>query len=279
MERIKRNLNAIIGVLLICFGLNVFLIPSKLLASGVIGLASLLKYNYGLNIPILILIINSWTLWLVYMLYGKEKFNAYFLPSILTPLFIYITSFIKINISNEVETLLLAISGAFVMGYGYSMLYKNGFKTGAINIIENIFNDFKEKNSKAITFTFDLLLLIASFIVLGLEKSLYSLIVITIIRTMTTKVKIGVNDSKAFYIITAKEKEIKEYLLKELHQDLTTFDAEGGYTKNKSKVIMSIISSKDYFKVKEGIRQIDPNAFISITDSYEVLNKNVTINE
>ena len=279
MEKIKRNIIALIAVVLISFGLNVFLIPSKLVTSGILGLTTLLKYNYSLNIPVILLIINAWTLWLVYMIYGKEKFSEYFLPSILSPLVIFLTSFLKINITNQVETLLLAISGASIMGYGYSLLYKHGYKIGAINILENMYNDFTEKNSKIITTIFDILLILISINTLGLEKILYSTIVIVIIRSMTTKVKVGISDSKAFYIITSKEKEIKKYLIEELHQDLTLFDAEGGYTKKKSKIIMTVIATKDYFKVKEGIRHIDKNAFISVTDSYEVINKNVKINE
>lgn len=279
MERIKRNLKAIIGVFLISFGLNIFILPSKMVVSGILGLTTLLKYNFGLNIPIILLIINIWTLWLMYMIYGKNRFNEYFLPSILSPLFIFLTSFININMANEVETLLLAISGAFLMGYGYSLLYKNGYKIGAINILENMFNDFTEKNSKFITSIFDILLILITLKTQGLENTLYSIIVITIIRNMTTKVKVGISDSKAFYVITSKEQEIKKYIMDELHQDLTLFDAEGGYTKKKSKIIMSVISTKDYFKVKEGIRNIDPYAFISVTDSYEVINKNVKINE
>ena len=66
--------------------------------------------------------------------------------------------------------------------------------------------------------------------------------------------------------------------MEELRYDFTAFEAEGGFTKKKSKVIMSVINTKDYFKVKEGIKLIDPKAFISITDNYEVMNKNVKIN-
>ena len=61
---------------------------------------------------------------------------------------------------------------------------------------------------------------------------------------MTTKARIGISDSKAFYIITTKEKEIKKYLMEELHHDLTAFDAEGGFSKKKSRVIMTVISTK-----------------------------------
>ena len=213
------------------------------------------------------------------MLYDKTKLKQYLVPTLLLPIFIYLTSLIKIDITQDVEELLLAISGAFTMGYGYGLMYKEGFKTGAIVIIEDIYNDLSGKNTRLLSRGFDVILLLVVMSLYGIEQALYSTIVIVIIRYMTTKARIGISDSKAFYIITTKEKEIKRYLMEELHHDLTAFDAEGGFSKKKSRVIMTVISTKDYFKVKEGIQLIDPKAFISITDNFEVMNKNVKINE
>ena len=279
MNEVKKYLKIIIGCLLISIGLNIFIIPSKLVTSETLGLVNLLSYNYGFNIPIFLLIINVWTLWLIYMLYGNELLKKYLAPSLLLPLLIYITSFIKIDLTQNVEELLIAISGAFIMGYGYSAMYKEGYRTGAVYILEDMFNEFYSKNSKIISRSFDVILFLITLKCFGLEQALYSAIVITITRYMTTKAKIGISDSKAFYIITTKEKEIKKYLMEELHYDFTAFEAEGGFTKKKNKVLMSVINTKDYFKVKEGIKLIDPKAFISITDNYEVMNKNIRINK
>ena len=279
MESAKKYIKIIIGCLLISMGLNIFIVPNKLVASETIGFTSILAYNYGFNISALLLIINVWTLWLIYMLYDINKLKQYLLPTLLLPFLIYITSFINIDIANNIEKLLVSIAGAFIMGYGYSFMYKEGYKTGAIYILEDIYNDFAGKNTRLISRTFDVILILISIKLYGLEHSLYSSIVIVIIRYMTTKARIGISDSKAFYIITNKEKEIKKYLMEELHHDLTLFDAEGGFTKKKNSVIMTVIRTKDYFRVKEGIREIDPKAFISITDNYEVMNRNVKINE
>ena len=279
MNQIRKYTKIIIGCLLISIGLNIFIIPSKLVASETIGLISLLSYNYGFNTAIFLLIINIWTLWLIYMIYYKERLKQYLIPSLLLPLFIYLTSFININIVSNVEELLIAISGAFIMGYGYSYMYKEGYRTGAIYILEDMYNDFTKKNTRLISRGFDFIIILITLKCYGLEQALYSTIVIFIIRYMTTKARIGISNSKAFYIITTKEKEIKKYLIEELHHDLTAFDAEGGFSKRKTRVIMSVIATKDYFRVKEGIQLIDPNAFISITDNYEVLNKNIKINE
>lgn len=279
MNNVKKYIKVIIGCLLISIGLNIFIIPSRFIASGTLGLTSLLLYNYGFNISVLLLIINVWTLWLIYMIYDKNKVEEYFLPALLLPLFIYLTSFINIDLTHRVEELLIVLSGSFIMGLGYSLTYKEGYKTGAINILEDIFNDFNKKNSRTISRIFDVILIIITVLVSGLEKALYSVICIIIIRYMNTKARIGISDSKAFYIITTKEKEVKKYIMEELHYDLTTFDIEGGFTKKKNKIIMSVIPTKDYFRLKEGISLIDPKAFISVTDNYEVLNKDRKINE
>ena len=279
MIEVKKYSKILLGCLLISLGLNIFIIPSKLIPSGILGLTSMLSYGYGFNNAALLLIINVWTLWLIYMIYDKDRLKQYLIPTLALPLFIYLTSYIHIDLTGSVEELLIAIAGSFIMGYGYSLMYKEGFKTGAINILEDIYNDFSKKNTRLLSRGFDVVLVLATMKIYGIEQALYSTIVIVIIRYMTTKARIGISDSKAFYIITTKEKEIKKYLMEELHHDLTAFDAEGGFSKKKSRVIMSVISTKDYFKVKEGIQLIDPKAFISITDNYEVMNRNVKINE
>ena len=279
MIEVKKYSKILLGCLLISLGLNIFIIPSKLIPSGILGLTSMLSYGYGFNNAALLLIINVWTLWLIYMIYDKDRLKQYLIPTLALPLFIYLTSYIHIDLTGSVEELLIAIAGSFIMGYGYSLMYKEGFKTGAINILEDIYNDFAKKNTRLLSRGFDVVLVLATMKIFGIEQALYSTIVIVIIRYMTTKARIGISDSKAFYIITTKEKEIKKYLMEELHHDLTAFDAEGGFSKKKSRVIMSVISTKDYFKVKEGIQLIDPKAFISITDNYEVMNRNVKINE
>lgn len=279
MNNFKKYLKIILGCLLISLGLNIFIVPSKIIPSGILGITSLLSYNFGFNNAILLLICNVWMLWLIYMIYDNEKLKKYLLPTLTLPLFIYLTSFIKIDLTNSVEELLLAISGSFIMGYGYSFLYKEGYKTGAIIILEDIYNDLSGTNTRNLSRGLDVILVLVMIKLYGIEQALYSTIAIVIIRYMTTKARIGISDSKAFYIITSKEKEVKKYLMQELNHDLTEFDAEGGFTKKKNRVIMTVISSKDYFKVKEGIQLIDPKAFISVTDNYEVMNKNVKINE
>ena len=68
-----------------------------------------------------------------------------------------------------------------------------------------------------------------------------------------------------------EDEEIKRYVLEQLGHGVTVFDAKGGFTKEKQKVLFCVIPTKDYFKLKEGIHEIDDGAFFVATDAYEVL--------
>ena len=65
-------------------------------------------------------------------------------------------------------------------------------------------------------------------------------------------------------------KEVEEYIKEVLGTGYTTFKAKGAYGLRQRTVIMSTVSNRDYFKLKEGIHQIDSDAFMVITDSYQV---------
>ena len=87
---------------------------------------------------------------------------------------------------------------------------------------------------------------------------------------MTDKVMLGISSTKAFYIITEKEEEVENYILNELEHGVTVLQAKGAFTGHKQSVLMCVIPTKEYFLVKEGIHEIDHNAFFVVSDAYEV---------
>ena len=91
-----------------------------------------------------------------------------------------------------------------------------------------------------------------------------------IISILTDKVLIGISSSKAFYIITEKPDEISSYVINELNHSVTEFNAKGVYNNEKTKVLFTVIPTKEYYKFKEGIEEIDKNAFFTVIDAYEV---------
>ena len=116
----------------------------------------------------------------------------------------------------------------------------------------------------------DGLIVLCSGLFFGINSMLYSIIILYIISLMSDRVVLGTSDNKMFYIVTKKDEEVKEFILKYLNHGVTIFKGKGGYSKNNENVLMAVLPTKDYYRLKEGINEIDKDAFFIVTDSYEV---------
>ena len=99
---------------------------------------------------------------------------------------------------------------------------------------------------------------------------MYSILILYMISIISDRIVLGTSDNKMCYIITDKEEEIKGYILDILSHGATIFRAKGGTDKRKENVIMTVVPSKRYQELKDGIEKIDEDAFFIVTDSYEL---------
>lgn len=268
---IKRYIQFSIGCLLVAIAFNLFLAPKELVPGGVSGITIILENFFNINKSIVIFIISLFLLLLSYILLGRIKTRGSVLGTILFPLFVQLTSnitdYIKIDTS---QTLLFAIFGGLLYGFGAGIIFKAGFTTGGTDILNQILSKYFKISIGQSMIICDGTIVLISGLVFGINKLMYSLIILYLISYMSDKVILGISDSKAFYIITDEEKKIKDYIIKYLGHGVTVFNARGGFTKEREHVLLCVLPTKDYFKLKEGINQIDPNAFFVVTDSYEV---------
>lgn len=155
-------------------------------------------------------------------------------------------------------------------GFGAGLVFKAGFTTGGTDIINQIISKyFKTSLGKSMLFS-DGLIVLCSGLFFGINSMLYSVIILYIISLMSDRVVLGTSDNKMFYIVTKKDEEVKEFILKYLNHGVTIFKGKGGYSKNNENVLMAVLPTKDYYRLKEGINEIDKDAFFIVTDSYEV---------
>ena len=269
--KVKRYMQFVFGCLLVALAFNLFFSPNDIVAGGVSGLSIILNYYFGIEPSIIILISNALLLLLSYFVLGKEVTKANLLGSILFPIFVNLTQHISTYISfQQSEMLLIAVFGGLLQGLGAGLIFKAGFSTGGTDILNMIVSKkFKMSMGNSMLCT-DGLIVLAGFFVFGFNKLMYALIVLYIISVFTDRVILGISDSKAFYIITKDEKNVKDFVLNKMHHGVTVFEAYGGYESEKQNVLMCVIPTKDYYLLKEGIHRIDKQAFFVVTDAYEV---------
>lgn len=269
--RIKELIEFIIGCFLVALAFNLFMSPNNLVAGGVSGFSLILKHFFGLNPSTIISVANILLIILSFLVLGKEKTKATILGSILFPIFVSLTEHLSTYISfKESEMILIAIFGGVLQGLGAGLIFRAGYSTGGTDILNMIVSKiFKISLGNSMFFTDGTIIVIGAF-VFGFNHLMYSLIILYLISTLTDKVVLGISDSKAFYIITSKEKEVKDFVINELKHGVTEFNAKGGYNSENQTVLMSVIPTREYYKLKEGIHNIDKNAFFVAMDSYEV---------
>lgn len=269
--RIKELIEFIIGCFLVALAFNLFMSPNNLVAGGVSGFSLILKHFFGLNPSTIISIANISLIILSFLVLGKEKTKMTILGSILFPIFVSLTEHLSTYISfKESEMILIAVFGGVLQGLGAGLIFRAGYSTGGTDILNMIVSKiFKISLGNSMFFTDGLIIVIGAF-VFGFNHLMYSLIILYLISTITDKVVLGISDSKAFYIITSKEKEVKDFIINKLQHGVTVFNAKGGYNLEKQDVLMCVIPTREYYRLKEGIKEIDENAFFVVTDSYEV---------
>lgn len=250
---------------------NLLILPLGIVTGGTDGVATLSYYLYGIEPSIILMILSVFSAIISLMYLGIERTAGSLVACFAYPFIVKLTS----GISNVIfidtsDIFLIVIFAGLWSGIASGLMYKSGYSSGAFSMIyQVIFEKFKISVAKS-SLVSNMIIVATGSIFFGINKALYAIILIYISNIIIDKVLLGISNNKAFYIMTKKEKEIKEYIIEELHHTVTTFEVKGGFLESKRRVMLTIIPSREYYYLTEGIRKLDPDAFFVATDSYQV---------
>lgn len=250
---------------------NVFLLPLSLVTGGTQGVATITHYLYDINPATMLFLLSIACAILSLMFLGVKRTAGTLVASIVYPLLVQLTSPLNGLIDAEnIDMLLMVLFAGVISGVANGLMYKTGYSNGGFPVISQILFEEKQvpisKSSLAINVS---IVLIGAYF-FGISNALYAIIFLYINGIVLDKVLLGISNNKAFYIITSKDGEIKEYIIKTLKHNVTTFEVKGGFLDKNRKVMLTVIPSREYYRVTEGIKEIDKDAFFVVTDSYTV---------
>lgn len=265
MHHIRNLTLVVIGSLIIAAAYNFLLIPHSILSSGLSGIAMMLGIvtpidtgvlNFILNLPLLV--IGIWKL-------GK-KFITYTIVSVAV-LSIGLSVLPVIKFTHE--PILAALFGGVIAGIGIGVVFKASGSTGGFDIIAMLLSKKSNFPLGSIISALNAIVVVASGFVFGWDAAFNTLVsiyatgkVIDLIHTNHIKLTVT--------IITAKGDETKDALLASLYRGITVMGGKGGYTGEHRDVLMTVITRYQLNEVKQIAKQVDPHAFINITQSVEV---------
>lgn len=261
-----------LSILLLAIDYNTFLLPNGLVIGGVSGIATIFHTYLNMNPATIIFILNLFFIVFSFIFLGPRDTGLTIIGSLLFPAFVYLTEPICATLAIHLEfdsVILIALIGGILLGISQGFIYKTGYSTGGIDIAILAINKYFKIPTGTATFFVNVLIIGSGILIFGLNKTLYSIILVAITSVIVDKILLGISDNKMFYIHTDKPDEVKEYI-NTIESGYTIIKATGEHAKEKNDLIMCVISTKDYYKFKHVITKIDPDAFFVISDCYEV---------
>ncbi len=270
----KKNLYRVIlmtlSLLLSAILYNLFLLPMNLVTGGANGIATITKYVYNINPATMILLIAI-ACGITSLLYlGVERTAGTIVASIVYPLFVQLTSFLSNTITvTENEMFILVIFAGVLSGVANGLMYKTGYSNGGFPVVSQILYDYFKIDIAKSSLAINIFIVLIGTFFFGTTNAMYAIIFLYVNSIILDKVLLGVSNNKLFYIITSEEENIRNYIISTLKHSVTSFDVQGGFLEKKRKVIMALIPTKEYYRVTEGIKLIDKEAFFVVTDAYQ----------
>lgn len=261
----------IIGMLITSVAVSVFYKPNDVVTTGCTGLSILISNYIDIDLSLIVFSLSSVLLAVSFCVFGLEYGAKNILGTILFPVFIKAASLINRVVNfNNTSLFLLILIGGVLSGIGFGIIKKSGYSLGGFYVIYDILNrNLRISVGKANLFC-NIIIIFSSIFIFGLSKAIYSGIGLYISSYIGDKIILGVSQNKAFYIITNKVKDVKEYIINNLNYTVTVVNARGGYSDKKKKMILCVIPTIEYIKLKEVVKEIDKDAFFLVTDSYSV---------
>ena len=155
------------------------------------------------------------------------------------------------------------------MGLSSGLIRKSGYNPGGFAVLNDIMKKYFYMSVGTSSIVINIALIVASAFMFGFDKAIYAVVSLLVSSYIVDKVIIGISDNKVFYIITDKPLEVRDYIMDKLHYSVTIINARGGYSNKRKKMLMCVVPTIEYLKLKELVHMIDSKAFFLIVDAYD----------
>ncbi|MDU3336565.1 YitT family protein [Paraclostridium bifermentans] len=267
-----QSLGLVVGCIFMSIGINMFFKPYTIAPGGLSGLSLVLGKLTGLPIPVVMLAIGiPLVIFSIKILGVKDSIKTLIGMTVFSVVLGVTSSLSNFDVTKDV--LLCSISGALCLGIGLGIVLKMDASTGGTDLIALMLNRAfpSVPLSKFMVILDGMVVISAGIASKNLETALYSGVALYIIVKIVDAIVSGLNYSKAFMIISNESDILRDGITKELDRGVTFLQGKGGYTNEDKNVLLVVVSKKQEVHLKKVIKNIDPSAFIIVSDVHEVL--------
>lgn len=269
---VKDFLLIIIGCMVMAMGTSLFLLPNQLSSGGFSGLATIIYYLFGFPLGTTMLILNIPLFIMAFIRVGKETTIKGIIGTVMLAFFIDLFDRIEPLTSDRV---LACIYGGICIGIGTAIILKAHASTGGTDMLSYIIRSYKPHfRSGSLIVIVDIIIVLLNVIFFKkVEIGLYSAIAIYIMGKMIDIVFEGIYFTKNMFIVSNKYEEIAKEVGEKLDRGSTGIYAKGMYENEEKMMLWCVASRNEVARIKEIAKDIDPSAFIVISNAREAWGK------
>ena len=260
----------LVGNLIYALSVKLFIIPANLISCGTNGIAFVVNHLFDISIPLFILVFNMVMLGVGWLVLGKKFAMNTLLSSLLYPVLLEVFNYTMGDVQLTQELLLNVLFGGMGLALGLGLVFRGGASTGGMDIPTLILKRRFHVPEAASLWIFDFFIMLAQLTYHPLEDMLYGVLLLIAISVTLNKVMLFGTSRTEVKIISEKSNAIRAGILSQVDRGVTMLRGAGGYLRQDTEVVLSVVSNHELPKIERLARQIDPNCFMIVSRVTEV---------
>ncbi|PKF85999.1 hypothetical protein CW306_25005 [Bacillus sp. BA3] len=270
----------LIGSAIFAFGLVNFNMQNNLAEGGFTGITLLLYFLFTIDPSITNLVLNIPLFFVGWKLLGRISFFYTMFGVFSLSIFMSIFQRYPLKMPLQNDMILASLFAGLFIGIGLGIIFRNGGTTGGVDIIARLLQKYVGWKIGKTIFLFDLAVVGLSWILyLDYKEALYTLLAVFVGAKVIDFMQEGAYSAKGATIISNRNSEIAENIMKEMERGVTILKGQGSFSKQDLDVLYCVVSRNEIFRLKQAITSIDPHAFVSVSDVHDVMGEGFTLDE
>lgn len=267
---LRKFYSVIIGNFLCAAALLLFLRPGEMIGGGIGGISVLLNAVTGIPVGLTVFLLNL-PLIVLGLFYLDRSFIFFSTVSIfLFSGYLSLFEVLSTRITVTQDVLLSCIFGGVINGLGMGIMFRNGTCQGGLDIVAAFCRKKWGIQIGSALLTVNGIIITISARIYSLDRALYTLVALFVAYQVLDKIQMGVGRQKQVFILSDHDEEITRYIQQRLHRGVTYLKGMGAYSHHPIKVIYCITSTQQFVQLRRNVKNIDPDAFIAVSETVEV---------
>ncbi len=264
-----------LGTVIMALGTYFFKFPNNFSTGGVTGLAVVLaRYFPMISRADFVMIFNVALLGLGVAVFGKNfAGKTVYVSLLMSGLTLVLEKAIPLAAPMTSQPLLELIFAVSLPAIGSALLFNLDASSGGTDIVAMVLRKYTSLDIGKALLCSDLVITLMACVAFGMETGLFSILGLVMKSLLVDMVLENINTHKYFHIITTKPQEIEAYITQHLKRGATELQGEGAYTHEGRTVLLTVMRRHEAVLLRRYVKQVDPNAFVLIINTGEIVGK------